>query len=274
MRREAHVRFLGGRSPRGEPLPTKEDVGFRASCRNALSAAWPSFVLDTESDLPIATARTGHCLCAPRPKQYSGPFVLSASHVVGRLCFLHDRPNESGLPREEIVSMIAITKSPRPTANAQHDDRFLVMVPAIQRYARSAFRNLRPSTCEDAVCAVVADAFFAFRRLVELGKQDVAYATPLARFAVRRYWTGRCACMPRGRDMMSRKAGTTHGIVVERLDMFDEDQCKWRQALVEDRHAGPAEIAASRLDDAAWLRSLPRRDRRVARNSVVGEHDQ
>ena len=39
--------------------------------------------------------------------------------------------------------MIAITKSPRPTANAQHDEQFLKMVPAIQRYARSAFRNLR-----------------------------------------------------------------------------------------------------------------------------------
>ena len=135
--------------------------------------------------------------------------------------------------------MIAITKSPRQARNARNDEQFLKMVPAIQRYARSAFRNLRSQTREEAICAVVADAFFAFRRLVELGKQDVAYATPLARFAVRRYWTGRCACMPRGRDMMSQKAGTTHGIVVERLDMFDADQCKWRQALVEDRHAAP-----------------------------------
>src|SRR5271154_2835075 len=130
--------------------------------------------------------------------------------------------------------MIAITKSPRQQ-NARNDEQFLTMIPAIQRYARSAFRNLRSQNREEAICAVVADAFIAFRRLVELGKQDVAYATPLARFAVRRYWTGRCACMPRGRDMMSQKAETVHGIVVERLDQFDEDQCKWRQALVEDR---------------------------------------
>ena len=166
--------------------------------------------------------------------------------------------------------MIAITKSSHQPANVQHDGRFLEMVPAIQRDARSAFRNLRTQAREEAISAVVTDAFFAFRRLVELSKQDVAYATPLARFAVRRYWTGRCACMPRGRDMMSHKAGTTHGIVVERLDVFDADQCKWRQALVEDRHAGPAEIAASRLDVAAWLRSLPRRDRRVAETLSLG----
>ncbi len=101
--------------------------------------------------------------------------------------------------------MIASSKPICQAKHAQHDDRFLKMVPAIQGYARSAFRNLQPETREDAICAVVADAFFAFRRLVELGKQDLAYATPLARFAVRRYWTGRCACMPRGRDIMPQR---------------------------------------------------------------------
>ncbi len=125
--------------------------------------------------------------------------------------------------------MIAISTSPRQAANAGHDDQFLELIPAIERYSRSAFRNLRPQTREEAICAVVADAFFAFRRLVELGKQDVAYATPLARFAVRRYWSGRCASMPRG-DIMSQRARTTHGIVVERLDMFDEDSQHWARA--------------------------------------------
>ncbi len=167
--------------------------------------------------------------------------------------------------------MIAISKLPRPTANAQHDERFLKMVPAIQRYARSAFRNLRAQTRDEAICTVVADALFAFRRLVESDKQDRAYATPLARFAVRRYWTGRCACMPRGRDMMSQKTQTTRGIVIERLEFFDEQEQHWRQALVEDRRASPADTAAARIDVAAWLRSLPRRNRRIAQTLAMGE---
>ncbi len=167
--------------------------------------------------------------------------------------------------------MISITKSPRPTTNAQHDEQFLKMVSAIQRYARLAFRNLRAQNREDAICVVVVDAFFAFRRLVELGRQEVAYATPLAHFAVKRYRAERCACMPRGRDMMSQKAHTAHGIVVKRLDQFDADQCKWRQALVEDRHAGPAEIAAARIDVTAWLRSLSGRKRRIAKALAIGE---
>ncbi len=166
--------------------------------------------------------------------------------------------------------MIAVSKPSRQTPNSQRDDQFVAMIPAIQRYARSAFRRLRPEVREDAVSAVVADAFFAFRRLVELGKHDVAYATPLARFAVRRYWTGRCACMPRGRDILSQKAQTTRGIIVERLDQFDEREQDWRLALVEDRRATPADTAAARIDVAAWLQSLPRRDHRVAETLSLG----
>ncbi len=166
--------------------------------------------------------------------------------------------------------MIASTKKSPQAASAPDDERFLEMIPAIQRYARSAFRNLRSQVREEAVCAVVADAFFAFRRLVELGKQDRAYATPLARFAVRRYWAGRCAGMTQGRDLTSSKARTTHGVIIERLDKLDNQTQNWRQTLVEDRRATPADIAAARIDVAAWLRSLSQRNRRIAETLALG----
>ena len=168
--------------------------------------------------------------------------------------------------------MIAISKSPLQSANTQHDGQFLQMIPAIERYARSAFRNLRPQTREEAICAVVADAFFAFRRLVELGKQDVAYATPLARFAVRRYWSGRCASMPRS-DIMSQFAPTAHGIVVERLDMFDEHTQHWHQALVEDRRATPADTAAADRRSELVPVALPAEPPNC-RDPGGGQHDQ
>ena len=63
---------------------------------------------------------------------------------------------------------------------------------------------------------MVADAFFAFRRLVDWVSKGRAYTTPLARFAVRRYWAGRCAGMTRGRDLVPEGA-TTHGNIIERL---------------------------------------------------------
>ncbi len=157
--------------------------------------------------------------------------------------------------------MIASTKKSPQAAYAPDDERFLEMIPAIQRYARSAFRNLRSQVREEAVCAVVADAFFAFRRLVELGKQERAYATPLARFACGSgCWAGRCAGMTRVRDLTSQKARTTYGIIIERLDKLDNQTRNWRQALVEDRHATPTDIPAARMEEAAWLRSISQRN--------------
>jgi DNA-binding NarL/FixJ family response regulator len=41
--------------------------------------------------------------------------------------------------------------------------------------------------------------------------------------------------------------------------------------VVEDRHVGPAEVAATRMDFAAWLRVLPGRLRKIARVLATGE---
>ena len=115
--------------------------------------------------------------------------------------------------------MIAIPKQSRQAASSQHDERFLELVPAIERYARWAFRNLQPQSREEAVCSVLADAFCAYRRLVELGKQDVAYAIPLARFAVARYRAGRCiANRLNSRDVSAFVAQRRRGFSLRSLD--------------------------------------------------------
>ena len=60
-------------------------------------------------------------------------------------------------------------------------------------------------------------------------------------------------------------------IALERIDQFDEEQGQWREILVEDRKAGPAETAAARIDTVAWLKSLPRRKRAIAKALARGE---
>ena len=54
------------------------------------------------------------------------------------------------------------------------------------------------------------------------------------------------------------------GVVVERLDHFDPEENAWQEILVEDRLAGPAEVAATRLDFDGWMHSLPKRLRKIA----------
>jgi DNA-binding NarL/FixJ family response regulator len=60
-------------------------------------------------------------------------------------------------------------------------------------------------------------------------------------------------------------------VSVERLDLFDDPNDEWQEIVVEDKHSGPADIAATRVDFRAWLESLPERTRRVAETLATGE---
>ncbi len=73
------------------------------------------------------------------------------------------------------------------------------------------------------------------------------------------------------REVLSAYAQKHKGFQVERLDQFDQEENAWSEVLVEDRRAGPDEIARTRIDFSDWLASLKRRDRRVAEFLAQGE---
>ena len=70
---------------------------------------------------------------------------------------------------------------------------------------------------------------------------------------------------------MSVYARRCGGVSVERLDRFDGQQGTWQEILLEDRKAGPAEIAAARIDFGTWLGLLSKRNRRIAETLALGE---
>jgi hypothetical protein len=149
---------------------------------------------------------------------------------------------------------------------------FLKMLPQIRQQARSAFRWADPEAQEELIAETVANAFSAFARLVERGKTELAYPTPLAQFAIRQLRSGRrVGAKLSVNDVSSRYAQLAKGIVVDRLDHFDHEQGEWRETLLEDRKAGPAETAAARIDVADWFKSLARGKRRIAKTLARGE---
>lgn len=150
---------------------------------------------------------------------------------------------------------------------------FLGMLPAITTHAKIAFRHLNPEAKAEAVQEVVCNALQAFVRLVQLKKTDIAYPTALAKYGVRQVKDHRkVGGHLNVRDVLSPYCQSKKGVVVERLDHRDEeDKQAWAEAIVEDRTAGPAEIARVRIDMHDWLASLKRRDRRVAEFLAKGE---
>jgi hypothetical protein len=150
--------------------------------------------------------------------------------------------------------------------------RFLAMLPSIRRRAHITFRAAHPELREELVQEVVASSFAAYARLVELGKEELAFPYPLARFAIGQVRAGRQLGNPvRIREVLSGYAQHHKSFQVERLDYFDEEENCWREIVVEDKRATPADIAACRIDFASWLRLLPTRRKKIALALASGE---
>jgi hypothetical protein len=148
---------------------------------------------------------------------------------------------------------------------------FLKMLPAIRLHAKVTFRHRDAEAREELIDEVIANALQAYVRLVELGKTDIAYASALAHYGVaqvrdHRHVGGHLNI----RDVMSSYCQQRKNLTVERLDKFDKVEDQWQEVLIEDRHAGPFDIVRTRLDFAAWLRSLPSKPRRIAKTLANG----
>jgi hypothetical protein len=152
---------------------------------------------------------------------------------------------------------------------------FLRLLPAIRKHARIAFRHLDPEARAEAVQAVTCNACCAVARLAELNKLDLAYASVLARFGVAQVKDGR---MTGGhlncKDVSSAYCRRQKGLVLERLDHYDTDEECWEEILIPDNTCTPAELAASRIDFPAWLKTLKPRDRKIARFLSLGNRTQ
>jgi hypothetical protein len=150
----------------------------------------------------------------------------------------------------------------RPTWHAG----FLAMLPVIKLHARISFRHLDREAREEAVQNCIANAAIAYAKLHELGKVDVAYPSVLARYAVAQTKDFRVVGSQLNvQDVSSRHCQKRKHISMERLDHYDNTEDAWLEILLEDKHAGPADIVRVKLDFAAWLRSLPTRLRRIAK---------
>ena len=169
--------------------------------------------------------------------------------------------------------MIARAKQTRrPTASVCYA-KFLALLPAIHEQARFAFRTEEPERRQESdrrsrrqllggVCSA-GRAGPARSRL-----PDAAWpSTPSSRSAT----VAASAAKLNVRDVSSEYAQQAKHFTVERLDRYDAEEGEWREILLEDRKAGPAETAAARIDIADWFASLPQKKRRIAATLATGE---
>jgi len=169
--------------------------------------------------------------------------------------------------------MIATSKSPKPRPSSRRlNDRFLELLPVIRDRAQYAFRRVPVDAREELLQETVSQAYVLFVRLVQRGKTALAYATPLAQFAIQNVNAGRrLGSRSNRRDLTSQCPESSNRMTIERLDWFNGESGQWRQVLLEDRTAGPSQIVQMRIDFAAWLETLSSRNRRLAETLASGE---
>ena len=163
----------------------------------------------------------------------------------------------------------------RQKTSYNHDavnEQFIRMLPRIRLMALHAFRNKYHELRYELVAEVVARAYAAYVRLAVQGRADLGYATPLALFSIKQVKSGRrLGGRLNSKDVSSAYAQMKRGIRLERLDRYHQRKAIWHEVIVEDKRSGPAEIAAARIDFAAWLGTLGRRECRIAKTLATGE---
>ena len=151
-------------------------------------------------------------------------------------------------------------------------DRFLGLLPTIDRVIRRRLRHYSVQDREDLAAEAVAAAFVMFCRLIDQKRSELIYATPLGMYGARQALVGRqVGNRLNVRDVSSRYCQRRKGIRVERLDRFDSKRGEWREAVVADHRTPVPDQAAFRCDFPEWLKTLTRRQRRIAETLASGE---
>lgn len=148
---------------------------------------------------------------------------------------------------------------------------FLKLLPAIRDQLRFLLRKLPADDRAEAMAECIAHATLAYAKLYEQGKLDVAYATSLATYAVKHFFAGRrVGSRLNANDVTSPWAQKRRGFRVRSLDRR-EPSGAWKEVVVEDGRASPAEVAASRVDIEEWLDELSPLKRGVAETLSTGQ---
>jgi hypothetical protein len=166
-------------------------------------------------------------------------------------------------------------RNPRPSISAEqgknHGAGFVPMIPVIRRQAKISFRKKGREEREELIEECVANAFRAYARLWELGKEELIYPSVLARYAVKQVREGRkVGGHLNQNEILSRYAQLRRRIAVERLDCYDAEDEEWKAATIEDNRTPIAEQVAFKMDFEHWLRQQRRPRRRIAEFLALG----
>jgi hypothetical protein len=170
------------------------------------------------------------------------------------------------------------------------DDRlqagFLCILPRIERHARIYFRDVQcTARRQDFIAETVALCWTWYARLTRKGRDATKFPSALARYAARAVGCGRRLYgQEKAKDVMSSVAQKRHGFTVTSLPVStrtslekiysevrgQQDLDAWEERLRDNTQSPVPDQASFRLAYPQFVRSLSRRDRRMAHFLSLG----
>jgi hypothetical protein len=142
---------------------------------------------------------------------------------------------------------------------------FVTLLPEIEQKLRIAFCRLDPEAREDATEEGIVHSLLAYVRLHEQGRLEAATASSLSWYSSRQVKRGRPAAgRMNGKEPLSRYAQIGNGIQIDR------QTSNWIDAIVLDKRATVADQVAAKLDVSAWLATLTKRMKDIAKDLAFG----
>lgn len=158
------------------------------------------------------------------------------------------------------------------TSTNDWQSRFVSMLPSIRRTAAFQLTGMTPEAKEDALAEVIANCFVAYFRLVELGKESLAYPSVLSGFAVRQYRVGhRVGNRARRNDIYTEYCRQKNSHELCHLGAPGEQVGRWNEYLVDNSVSPVPDQVAFRVDFREWLGKLPPRTRQIVEEFAYGE---
>jgi hypothetical protein len=174
--------------------------------------------------------------------------------------------------------MSTTVSDPAPPSHAQLHDRFLELLPRLERHGRIFFRGLKAHQKEEAIADMVALAWKWFGRLAERGKDVGQFPTAFVSWVARAVNQGRrLTGQESAKEVLNPEAQRRHSFRVlslptsprssiPRLDAEPHGRCMpeaLEERLRDNTRTPVPEQAAFRIDWPAWLTTIAERDRRL-----------
>ena len=168
-------------------------------------------------------------------------------------------------------------------SSKQSDHGFLRFLPAVKTHASVQFSHLPEVDREEAVAEAVAGAFVNYRSAQRRDMTHRLHPSTVARYAVSGVKDGRRAgggCATKT-DVLSFKAQRRGRFEVYPLPRFEDcafncltapDQEVWRDRLVYDRKALPADLACFRIDWSSFMAGQADRTRTLLAMLAAGHN--